>query len=65
VITRIEIDGFKSFVDFKLDVPPFLVVMGGNAGSLRTVADPVGGGGLPRAEVRQLLSTVRPLEQLR
>ena len=32
MITRIEIDGFKSFVDFKLDVPPFLVIVGSNNG---------------------------------
>jgi len=31
VLTRIEIDGFKSFRDFTLDVPPFLVVLGRNA----------------------------------
>jgi predicted ATPase len=32
MITRIEIDGFKSFVDFELDVPPFLVIVGSNNG---------------------------------
>jgi hypothetical protein len=32
MITRIEIDGFKSFVDFELDVPPFLVLVGANNG---------------------------------
>jgi predicted ATPase len=32
MITRIEIDGFKSFVDFQLDVPPFLVIVGSNNG---------------------------------
>jgi AAA15 family ATPase/GTPase len=31
MITRIEIDGFKSFADFSLDLPPFLVLIGGNA----------------------------------
>jgi len=30
VITRIEIDGFKTFDDFSLDVPPFLVLLGAN-----------------------------------
>jgi predicted ATPase len=39
VITRIEIDGFKSFVDFSLDVPPFLVVMGENAGGKSNLVD--------------------------
>jgi predicted ATPase len=32
VITRIEIDGFKSFVDFSLDVPQLLVLVGANNG---------------------------------
>ena len=32
MITRIEIDGFKSFVGFELDVPPFLVIVGSNNG---------------------------------
>jgi predicted ATPase len=31
VLTRIEIDGFKTFKDFALDVPPFLAVIGPNA----------------------------------
>ncbi|MCO5970910.1 AAA family ATPase [Actinoallomurus soli] len=31
MITRIEIDGFKSFSDFSLDLPPFLAVIGTNA----------------------------------
>lgn len=31
MITRIEIDGFKSFADFALDLPPFLAVIGTNA----------------------------------
>jgi predicted ATPase len=39
VITRIEIDGFKSFMDFELDVPPFLVVMGENAGGKSNLID--------------------------
>ena len=48
MITRIEIDGFKSFLDFKLDVPPFLALVGPNASgksnlfdALRLVADVV------------------------
>lgn len=32
MITRIEIDGFKSFVDFELDMPPLLVLVGANYG---------------------------------
>ena len=39
MITRIEIDGFKSFVGFELDVPPFLVVMGENAGGKSNLVD--------------------------
>lgn len=31
MLTRIEISGFKTFSDFALDVPPFLVVAGTNA----------------------------------
>ncbi|MFF5080133.1 AAA family ATPase [Actinoplanes sp. NPDC000266] len=30
MLTRIEIDGFKTFRDFALDLPPFLVVLGRN-----------------------------------
>ncbi|UIX32917.1 AAA family ATPase [Streptomyces sp. GQFP] len=30
MITRIEIDGFKTFDDFSLDLPPFLVLLGAN-----------------------------------
>ncbi|MBG0825375.1 AAA family ATPase [Planomonospora sp. ID91781] len=52
MITRIEIDGFKSFLDFEIDVPPFLALVGPNAGgksnlfdALGFVADEVGGSG--------------------
>ena len=31
MLTRIEIDGFKSFEGFSLDLPPFAVVVGPNA----------------------------------
>ncbi len=31
MITRIEIDGFKSFLNFELDVPPLLALIGPNA----------------------------------
>jgi predicted ATPase len=50
MITRIEIDGFKSFVDFSMDVPPFLALLGSNASgksnfidTLRAMADLAGG----------------------
>jgi hypothetical protein len=39
MITRIEINGFKSFVDFSLDIPPFLVVVGANASGKSNLVD--------------------------
>ncbi|MEW9551532.1 AAA family ATPase [Nonomuraea sp. NPDC050783] len=39
MLTRIEIDGFKSFADFKLNVPPFLVVIGPNASGKSNLFD--------------------------
>ncbi|UBU11967.1 AAA family ATPase [Nonomuraea gerenzanensis] len=39
MLTRIEIDGFKSFASFKLDVPPFLVVIGPNASGKSNLFD--------------------------
>ncbi|WP_432925662.1 AAA family ATPase [Microbispora sp. CA-135349] len=39
MITRIEIDGFKSFADFKLDLPPFLAVIGSNASGKSNLFD--------------------------
>ncbi|MEV4565823.1 AAA family ATPase [Nonomuraea sp. NPDC049419] len=39
MLTRIEIDGFKSFARFKLDVPPFLVVIGANASGKSNLFD--------------------------
>lgn len=41
MITRIEIDGFKSFVDFKLDVPPFLAVVGRNTSGKSNLLDAI------------------------
>jgi hypothetical protein len=41
MITRIEIDGFKSFVDFELDVPPFLVIVGSNNGGKSNLLEAV------------------------
>ena len=61
MITRIEIDGFKSFVDFDLEVPPFLVVMGGNASgksnlvdALRSLSDAVQGADPFRVGIRNV-----------
>ena len=39
MLTRIEIDGFKTFRDFALDVPPFLVVLGANASGKSNLFD--------------------------
>ena len=39
MITRIEIDGFKSFADFSLDVPPFLLLVGANASGKSNLID--------------------------
>ncbi|GLY03668.1 MULTISPECIES: AAA family ATPase [Actinoplanes] len=39
MLTRIEIDGFKTFRDFALDVPPFLVVLGRNGAGKSNLFD--------------------------
>lgn len=41
MLTRIEIDGFKSFRDFSLDVPPFLVIIGRNAAGKSNLFDAI------------------------
>lgn len=41
MLTRIEIDGFKTFKDFALDVPPFLVVLGQNASGKSNLFDAI------------------------
>jgi hypothetical protein len=41
VITRVEIDGFKSFLDFELDVPPFLALVGPNASGKSNLFDAI------------------------
>ncbi len=41
MLTRIEIDGFKTFKDFALDVPPFLVVLGQNAAGKSNLFDAI------------------------
>lgn len=41
MITRIEIDGFKSFLDFELDVPPFLALVGPNASGKSNLFDAI------------------------
>ncbi|MDP9849411.1 AAA family ATPase [Streptosporangium lutulentum] len=42
MITRIEIDGFKSFLNFDLDVPPFLALVGPNSSGKSNLFDAVG-----------------------
>lgn len=41
MITRIEIDGFKTFRDFALDIPPFLVILGKNASGKSNLFDAI------------------------
>lgn len=41
MITRIEIDGFKSFLDFTLDVPPLLALVGPNSSGKSNLLDAV------------------------
>ncbi|MEV5896926.1 AAA family ATPase [Nonomuraea fuscirosea] len=54
MLTRIEIDGFKSFLDFTLDVPPFLALVGPNSSGKSNLLDALAfaraaiGAGLPR-----------------
>ncbi|WP_182885937.1 AAA family ATPase [Microbispora sp. H10885] len=42
MITRIEIDGFKSFLDFQLDIPPFLALVGPNSSGKSNLLDALG-----------------------
>jgi len=39
MITRIEIDGFKSFVDFELDIPRLMVIAGANGSGKSNLFD--------------------------
>jgi predicted ATPase len=41
MLTRIEIDGFKSFADFGLDIPPFLAIVGPNAAGKSNLFDAI------------------------
>jgi predicted ATPase len=41
VLTRIEIDGFKSFEGFSLDLSPFAVILGGNASGKSNLFDAI------------------------
>ena len=42
MLTRIEIDGFKSFLDSGLDVPPFLALVGPNSSGKSNLLDALG-----------------------
>lgn len=67
MITRIEIDGFKSFLDFDLDVPPFLLVVGRNGAGKSNLFDALGfvngvvRDGLERAVLKQPRGSARDL----
>lgn len=39
MITRLEIDGFKSFADFAVDIPPFVAIVGPNASGKSNLFD--------------------------
>jgi predicted ATPase len=41
MLTRIEVDGFKTFRDFAADIPPFLVVLGRNASGKSNMFDAI------------------------
>lgn len=41
MLTRIEIDGFKTFRDFAMDIPPFMVVLGRNASGKSNLFDAI------------------------
>ena len=41
MLTRIEIDGFKSFEQFHMDLGPFLVVLGPNASGKSNLFDAI------------------------
>src|SRR6266496_5476399 len=41
MLTRIEIGGFKSFRDFELEIPPFLVIVGRNAAGKSNLFDAI------------------------
>jgi predicted ATPase len=41
MLTKIEIDGFKSFADFSLDIPPFLAIVGPNASGKSNLFDAI------------------------
>lgn len=55
MLTRIEIDGFKSFEDFAVDLAPFVVILGSNASGKSNLFDAIdllsrlAGGGVSEA----------------
>ncbi|WP_326635706.1 hypothetical protein OIE67_00950 [Nonomuraea fuscirosea] len=71
MLTRIEIDGFKSFLDFTLDVPPFLALVGPDASGESNLLDALAfareaiGAGLPhiRGGADPLLDARRGMPQ--
>lgn len=60
MLTRIEIDGFKTFVDFDLDLSPFTVIAGTNASGKSNLFDAIQFlGALAAGDLRSALTTVR------
>ncbi|MFI6072759.1 AAA family ATPase [Actinoplanes sp. NPDC051343] len=62
MLTRIEIDGFKTFRDFALDLPPFLVLLGPNGAGKSNLSDALDFlSGLADESVLQAAQNVRGL----
>ena len=41
MLTKIEIDGFKTFEDFKINLGPFMVIVGPNASGKSNLFDAI------------------------
>ena len=68
MITRIEIDGFKSFADFAVDIPAFVAIVGPNASGKSNLFDAMALlGRLVSSPVAEALARGRgePVEQFR
>ena len=68
MLTRIEIDGFKSFEDFAVDLAPFVVILGSNAAGKSNLFDAIELlSNLATKDVREAIKGMRgePLELFR
>lgn len=68
MLTRIEIDGFKSFEDFSVDLAPFVVILGSNAAGKSNLFDAIELlSNLATRDVREAIKGMRgePLELFR